>query len=406
MFGSRFLALALLTAFACPCFSAEFVAVLDSKTDGSVKVSSSELDFFATELRKAAKSVLPDKFTVMTKANIYSLLPPEKEREECFADGCLVTIGKNIGAEYITQVIIGKFGNDYTLTAELYGVIGGNLISSITAKSQNLESLLAKLQKDAPSLFSKIPGAKKVEVSSNSSSEESGASGKDVASSGTCGNGFVFVKGGTFKMGCTTEGENGCQSGEKPVHQVKVSDFCIGKYEVTQKEWKNVMGNNPSSFQNCDDCPVESVSWNEIQEFTSNLRLKTDKEYRLPTEAEWEYAAKGGKEYEYSGSNYINDVARFSGNSGSKTHKVGTKRPNALGIYDMSGNVWEWVSDLYGNYSENSQVNPRGPKSGSGRVIRGGSWGSGARYCRVSNRGDDYPDYRNDILGFRLVYSP
>jgi formylglycine-generating enzyme required for sulfatase activity len=215
---------------------------------------------------------------------------------------------------------------------------------------------------------------------------------------------MVYVKGGTFQMG-----SNDGDSDEKPVHTVTVSDFYIGKYEVTQKQWREIMGNNPSNFKNCDNCPVEKVSWNDVQEFIKKLNQKTGKNYRLPTEAEWEYAARGGSQsrgYKYAGSNNIGEVAWYDGNSSSKTHAVGGKKPNELGIYDMSGNVYEWCSDWYVNYSAGSQRNPQGPTSGFDRVLRGGSWSGLAGFCRVSNRSICDPDDRYSFSGFRLAVSP
>jgi formylglycine-generating enzyme required for sulfatase activity len=226
---------------------------------------------------------------------------------------------------------------------------------------------------------------------------------------------MVFVQGGTFKMGRTLEQEgSGNYDGEKPVHDVIVSDFYIGKYPVTQGLWAQVMGNNQySSYFGKDlaaaernKLPVEQVSRNDIDVFIKRLNQQIGKKYRLPTEAEWEYAARGGNKgngYKYSGSNNVDDVAWYSGNNGKTTHPVGTKLPNELGIYDMSGNVWEWVNDWYGRYSANAETNPQGPSSGSGRVVRGGSWSSDAYFCRVSFRYIIDPDDRNDDLGFRLV---
>jgi len=219
---------------------------------------------------------------------------------------------------------------------------------------------------------------------------------------------MVFVQGGTFTMGCTSEQGSDCDADESPSHRVTVSDFYIGKYEVTQKQWKAVMGNNPS-YHKGDNLPVESVSWLDIQKFVKRLNAQTGKHYRLPTEAEWEYASRGGNRsngYKYSGSNVIGNVAWYDGNSGSETHPVGTKFPNELGIYDMSGNVWEWCSDWSGSYGSSAQNNPVGATTGSSRVLRGDGFNYGARYCRVSYRDGDYPGYRGCINGFRLVSLP
>jgi formylglycine-generating enzyme required for sulfatase activity len=170
------------------------------------------------------------------------------------------------------------------------------------------------------------------------------------------------------------------------------------------------MGSNPSNFSGCDQCPVENVSWNDIEEFIRKLNQLTGKSYRLPTEAEWEYAARGGNKsrgFTYSGGNDLGSVGWYDGNSGSKTHPVGQKAANELGIYDMTGNVWEWCSDWYGSYTSSFQRNPGGPSSGQNRVLRGGSWFGNSRGCRVSHRSNHDPDYRiNYGLGFRLVLSP
>ena len=167
------------------------------------------------------------------------------------------------------------------------------------------------------------------------------------------------------------------------------------------------MSSNPSNFKG-DNLPVECVSWNDCQTFINRLNSYTDRNFRLPTEAEWEFAARGGnysRHYKYSGSNYISDVAWYDGNSGNRTHPVGTKQANELDLYDMSGNVWEWCSDWYGSYSSYSQNDPTGPNSGSNRVGRGGSWYGSAWFCRWSNRGDITPGSRYDGLGLRLVLS-
>ena len=222
---------------------------------------------------------------------------------------------------------------------------------------------------------------------------------------------MIFVKGGTFTMGATSEQGSEAFSNEKPTHSVTLSDYYIGKYEVTQAQWEAVMGNNPSYFTGDPDYPVEGVSWNDVQEYITKLNQLTGKSYRLPTEAEWEYAARGGAEskgYKYSGSHTLSYVAWYEDNSNSKTHPVGTKNPNELGIYDMSGNVWEWCNDWYASdyYNNSPQTNPQGPLWGSFRVIRGGGWSYFALICRVSIRSYEPAGFRGTYLGFRLVLVP
>nr|NQU89156.1 SUMF1/EgtB/PvdO family nonheme iron enzyme [Bacteroidota bacterium] len=219
---------------------------------------------------------------------------------------------------------------------------------------------------------------------------------------------MVFVKGGTFTMGCTRE-QTDCKDDEKPRHQVILDDFYIGKYEVTQKLWLEVIGNNPSYFSACNDCPVEQVNWSDVQEFIKKLNQKTGKKYRMPTEAEWEFAARGGiseTSTTFAGSNNIDEVAWYEKNSDGKTHPVGQKKPNELGLYDMSGNVYEWCSDYYGKYSSNDQNNPKGPTSGSSRILQGGGWNRSIESCRIAHRGDSEVYRRYYSFGFRLALIP
>ncbi len=216
---------------------------------------------------------------------------------------------------------------------------------------------------------------------------------------------MVFVKGGTFTMGATPEQGSDAVRDEYPAHSVTLSDYYIGKFEVTQELWRAVMGYNPSSFKG-NNLPVENVSWNDIEMFIIMLNEKTGANFRLPTEAEWEYAARGGnksKGYKYSGSDRIDDVAWYLCNN---THAVGTKLPNELGIYDMSGNVWEYCQDWYGDYSSSSMTNPTGPSSGTFRILRGGSWDMYAEYSRVSLRNVRQPNDHSATKGFRLVLVP
>ena len=220
-------------------------------------------------------------------------------------------------------------------------------------------------------------------------------------------NGVSFVMkrvaGGTFQMG-SDDSEAG--DDEKPGHSVTVSTFYMGETEVTQALWKAVMGTNPSNWKG-DDLPVEMVSWNDCQEFIRKLNSLTGRSFCLPTEAEWEYAARGGNRSsgtKYAGSNSLGSVAWYNDNSGRKTHAVKGKSPNELGLYDMSGNVWEWCSDWYDKeyYGKSSSVNPQGPSSGSHRVLRGSSWYFNGRGCRVLRRGSSIPGGRLSDFGFRL----
>ena len=213
---------------------------------------------------------------------------------------------------------------------------------------------------------------------------------------------MVFVECGTFNMG------DKVSYSAQPIHSVTLSNFYIGKYPVTQKQWMKVMGSNPSTYKGKDN-PVGNVSYFDCQKFVVRLNKLTGKKYRLPTEAEWEYAARGGKKskgYEYAGSNNINEVAWFERNSSRSSHPVGEKVPNELGLYDMSGNVWEWCNDWYGNYESGVQTNPQGPALGIYRMFRGCSWGEIADNCRVSNRCPNEPGFRDDGLGFRLGLVP
>jgi formylglycine-generating enzyme required for sulfatase activity len=218
---------------------------------------------------------------------------------------------------------------------------------------------------------------------------------------------MVFVEGGTFMMGIPTSEQIYRFDEDAVQHPVTVSSFRIGKYPVTQGQWEAVMGYNPSMHKKGDNYPVERVDWYDIQTFLQRLNAITGKRYRLPTEAEWEYAARGGScsnGYLYSGSNNVDDVAWYDENSGSSTHPVGQKLPNELGIYDMSGNVLEWCSDWDGDYSTDAQINPKGPSSGSNRVTRGGGYYRSATDCRVADRTFSLPPGESlSEFGFRVV---
>jgi len=228
---------------------------------------------------------------------------------------------------------------------------------------------------------------------------------------------MVRVEGGTFTMGATSEQGSDAFETERPAHQVTLSGFYLCKYEVTQELWQAVMGTTvrqqrdkagPSWNLRGEGAnyPMYYISWVECQTFINKLNRLTGKQYRLPTEAEWEYAARGGNKsrgYKYAGSNTLGDVAWYKFNSGGTPHPVGQKSPNELGLYDMSGNVWEWCQDWNGDYGSGSQTNPTGPSKGSDRVRRGGSCDDYALLCRVSHRTDLTPIRRSDSIGLRLA---
>ena len=236
---------------------------------------------------------------------------------------------------------------------------------------------------------------------------------------------MVYVEGGSFMMGVKSAWDEDASESESPAHKVTLHSYLIGQTEVTQELWETVMGYNPSMFQD-KNCPVEQISWNDCLTFIAELNSLTGRTFRLPTEAEWEFAARGGNKgrgYKYSGSKKINDVAWYWQNSGDRfirgddsswepekiqknhcrVHPVGTKSPNELGIYDMSGNVWEWCQDWFGKYTNSPQTNPTGPSIGSSRIFRGGCWEINAKYCRVTTRFRTDPRIKNYNLGLRLA---
>ena len=217
---------------------------------------------------------------------------------------------------------------------------------------------------------------------------------------------MLLVEGGSFQMGGTDEE---AMDREKPVHQVEVPSFYLGKYPVTQDLWEAIMGNNPSTFKGPQH-PVDSVSWKDAQKFLQQLNKETKQSYRLPTEAEWEFGARGGihtEEYLYAGSDKLSEVGWYIQNSGNQTQPVGRLLENELGLFDLSGNVYEWCEDDYHDNYEGAPLDGSAwidrPKRGERRVLRGGAWGLQARICRVSFRAHDEPGARSLFVGFRLV---
>ena len=277
------------------------------------------------------------------------------------------------------------------------------LSKEVTVAVSNVNDAIQSIPSSSPSQSITITSD-----NSSSTSVTSGASEISIPVSNGITIDMVKVEAGTFKMGATSEMKKPFKW-EKPVRQVTLTnDYYMGKYEVTQALWQTVMGSNPSRFKGSNNLPVECVSWDDCQEFIRKLNIMTGRSFRLPTEAEWEYAARGGKKscgYQYSGSSNILDVAWYWDNSLDGTHVVGMKQANELGLYDMTGNVFEWCKDWYGAYRSSSLINPAGTASGADRVCRGGGWGSSMRCCRSSYRDYYPPNYRYGNLGFRLVLS-
>ena len=218
---------------------------------------------------------------------------------------------------------------------------------------------------------------------------------------------MVYIEAVEFTMGATKEQKGEANSDEKPAHPVVLNCFYLCKYEVTQELWEAVMGDNPSHFKG-KNLPVENVSWDDCLKFIMKLNELTGKKYRLPTEAEWEYAARGGSNsmhYKYSGGNSLEYVSWYFHNSMDKTHTVGMMKPNELGLYDMSGNVWEWCQDWYGSYDKKTAYYPTGPIKAYNKVFRGGGYDNGDTYCRCSYRNGTAPQNKFKNLGLRLAHS-
>ena len=220
---------------------------------------------------------------------------------------------------------------------------------------------------------------------------------------------LVQVKGGCFLMGDVFDSGG---SDERPAHEVCVADFSLGRYPVTQREWQGVMGSNPSQYRGEEGLPVENVSWDDAQAFVKALSERTGRKWRLPTEAEWEYAARGaGKKQKYPGTSREAELEQYAwleSNSGLKTHPVGTRKPNDLGLYDMAGNVWQWVQDRYDRdyYRQSPRQNPQGDPFGANRILKGGSAYQQATFLRVSYRDYQDPEKRGNCIGLRLALTP
>ena len=322
-------------------------------------------------------------FSGMSRASSYSVNTGEMVKEDF--EISLTASSTAVDGRYYTSYVYGDWGENDSIYTEMED-------GSLYCRSLKGTGVVA-----GKSVWTSMPSANYMPKGWKLSKAIVGM--KTFTVNGVSFN-MIGVKKGTFNMGSTTN------SDEKPVHSVTLTkNYYIGETEVTQALYKAVMGSIPSYYKG-DQRPVENVSWDNCQTFITKLNELTGRIFRLPTEAEWEFAARGGNEskgYTYSGSNIVGDVACYYGNYIYGHYNVKSKAPNELGIYDMSGNVWEWCQDWYGSYSSGSQIDPTGPTSGSYRVLRGGSWYYSATHCRVAYRNNYSPSYTNEYLGFRLA---
>jgi len=342
------------------------------------------------------------KYEVYNQEKVKTLAGWSAERMTlgCTDTKCLTALGQMDISKLISGSV-GKIGTRYTVSLNLFDTQNAKSEKALSESCQPEDELIELIQMAVRKLL-----GESLEVSTAEAEKPASAVGalpREFKYLVT-GMEFVFIKGGCFERG-DTFGDG--DSDEKPVHEVCVDDFYLGKYEITQRQWEKVMGGNPSTFTGRDN-PVDRVGWNDVQQFIERLNSQSNRKYRLPTEVEWEYAAKsGGKREKYSGTSQEGELGEYVwyyGNSGASTHPVGQKKPNGLGLYDMSGNVWEWCADWYdAHYYQNSpKYNPRGPGNGELRVLRGGSWFRGPSFVRTACRLWSDPASRSINVGFRL----
>ena len=363
-----------------------YIAVLDLDVSGRIDKSISRP--LSDSIRYEIVSNMRD-FEVIDRSNMEKIFKEQGfQQAVCSKPDCAVELGKILGVGKIITGTVSKIGETFYLSISLINVETGKIesIAEDTCKCEIDELIMSSKRMAMELIRAAIRSKEQIEL-------PAGDGKKEVH----LGLEFVKVTGGCFQMGYA-------DSKEMPMREVCLNDFYIGKHEVTQSQWQKLMGNNPSFFENCDTCPVENVSYKDVQEFIKKLNNSSVEQYRLPTEAEWEYAAKGG-----TNSIVLNGIREGiwnKGNSGGKTHSVGGLNPNSLGIYDMMGNVWEWVSDWYSKeYNKQSlNKNPKGPDSGRLKVIRGGSWNSSNDELYIYIRKGMNPSVKNRSNGFRLAF--
>lgn len=371
------------------------VAVIDFQNKGNVSKDESSI------LTNRFRGLLVETgaFTVVEREKMLDILKEQDFTltDDCNSAECAVQVGQLLGVESIIAGDIGKLDETFTVDVRMIDVTTGKILKTLSRDySGKIDGLLTSMNTIVSELSGYVSGKEKqTKILPVTYTEFLGSIE------------MVFVTGDTFMMG-HDQGE----SGEKPAHWVFVDDFYIGRYELTQRQWSEVMNKRHVTYNGCDSCPVDNLSWNDAQYFIKILNQRTGKNYRLPYEAEWEYAAKGGRNGSqdlYSGGDKIDELGWYVKNSGSKIHPVGLKKPNALGIHDMSGNAAEWCQDWYSEdyYKTSPLRNPSGPKSAfslTRKVLRGGAWNDDKDKCRTISRKKNIPDKSYDGYGFRIVH--
>lgn len=336
-------------------------------------------------------------------------------------DSEIKAIGEMAGVDYVLVCEVAGGDGYIKISAKVMDMVSGQYerVHTSSFVEMNPQAIEKEVQQLCDKMFGGITSSSSSSSPSSSSPARPGSHQNFTETAWGINMQMVWVEGGDFLMGCTSE-QSDCDTDEQNVRRVTLDGYYICQFEVTISQWEKVIGTSiyqqrnkakpDGAFRGTGaDYSMYYVSWEEAMEFCRVLSQKTGRTYTLPTEAQWEYAARGGNKADgtkYAGSNMVDVVAWYKGNSGDTNHPVGTKRPNALGLYDMSGNVWEWCRDWYSSdYRSYETNNPTGPSSGSSRVCRGGGWSSNGA-CRVSYRGGNTPSFRNYDLGFRVVCLP
>lgn len=402
------------------------VAIYVARGNGDQKMAS-YAKFFASELQLAVSRSA--KYNAVERTGKFlELLSREQsyQRTGQVDENKIAELGKQEGVNFVLSVDMTDFGNNSIYVVWKLIDVETAVVQDGDSEIKEIVNMVADLKSFSEALTKRITGGASTSGSSRYGSSSQTNYGTESGTNYTetvfgINMKMVYVEGGSFIMGCTGEQGSDCENDEKNTRRVNLTGYYIGMTEVTQGQWQRVMGTSVEQQRNKAnpnwplrgtgaDFPMYYVSWEEAMAFCEELSRQTGKRYTLPTEAQWEYAARGGNKNDgtkYSGSYSIDAVAWYSGNSDNGTHMVGSRRPNGLGLYDMSGNVYEWCKDWYADsYIGYQTDNPTGPSGGSDRVRRGGSWSSDARVCRVSYRNYYSPGYRDRNLGFRVVCVP